>query len=415
MDGQTTLAVVRIVVALIGASVVAAFVARRFGIPDAIAFVVVGFLANFAFPALPLAITPELVLAVLLPGLVFEAAYRLHYEDLRRSYLSITFLAIPGVILSATIVAAVLVMTTGLRPELAFVVGAMVSATDPAAVVSTFSRLGAPRRLVAIVDAESLLNDGTGLAIFAIAVAAVAGGIGFLEGGTTFVLTIVVSTLIGVVVGAAAALAVVRLRDHQLQVSVSLLAAYGAYLLADGLHFSGVIASVLAGILLGNFGRRIGLRTSTERAMDEVWEFLAFVLTALIFLLVGIAIGPAGVLAAFGPVVWGTVAVLVARAVVIYGFFGGALRLLRGRRAAPNIPVAWLHLMFWAGLRGAVATAAALALPASFPERELLQRIAFGIVVSTLLIQGTTAGWVVRRTIGVSPATDDRHAKAAAT
>jgi CPA1 family monovalent cation:H+ antiporter len=116
-------------------------------------------------------VTPELVLVVLLPGLVFEAAYRLHWDDLRRSYGSIAFLAVPGVLLSAGIVAAGLALTTGLRPELAFVAGAIVSATDPAAVVATFTKLGAPRRLVAVVDAESLLNDGTGLAAFAIAVA----------------------------------------------------------------------------------------------------------------------------------------------------------------------------------------------------------------------------------------------------
>lgn len=399
VDGQTTLVLVRAAVALLAVAVAAALVARRIGLPDAVAFVAVGLLAPLVVPSLPFAVTPELVLAVLLPGLVFEAAYRLHYDDLRRSFGAITFLAIPGVLVSAAIVAVVLSLATGLRADLAFVVGAMVSATDPAAVVSTFAKLRAPRRLIAIVDAESLLNDGTGLVVFAISLQVVTAGVRAEEAVGTFVAAIVLSTAVGAAFGAAAAAAIVRLEDHVLQVALSVVAAYGAYLVAAAIGLSGVIATVIAGIVLGNYGRHIGLAPRTEVAMDEVWEFIAFALGGSIFLLVGVAIGPAGVVAALGPVVWGTLAVFGARAVVVYGLIGGAVRALRGRRRAPDLPLAWLHLLFWAGLRGAVATAAALSLPSAFPERELLLRITFGIVIATLVIQGTTAGWLLRRAL----------------
>ena len=375
--------------------------ARRLGPPGPIAFVVAGLALSAAAPQLQVVVTPELVLVVLLPGLVFEAAYRLHWEDLRRSYGSIAFLAVPGVLLSAAVVAVILSAAIGLAAGPAFVVGAIVSATDPAAVVATFAKLRAPRRLIAIVDAESLLNDGTALVAFAIAVAAVTRGVGPLEAAWLFGLTIAGSALIGALVGLGAALAIVRARGRLLPVMISLLAAYGTYLAAAAVGLSGVLASVLAGIVLGNYGRRVGLTEATERALDAVWEPLAAALTALIFLAVGIAIGRSGVWSALVPIAWGLLAVLLARALVVYGLIGGAVAVLGRGPVAPNLPVGWLHPLFWAGLRGGVATAAALSLPLDFPERELLQRITFGIVVVTLVVQGSTAGWIVRRVTAV--------------
>ncbi|HEY8730928.1 MAG TPA: cation:proton antiporter [Candidatus Limnocylindria bacterium] len=375
--------------------------ARRLGPPGPIAFVVAGLALSAAAPQLQVVVTPELVLVVLLPGLVFEAAYRLHWEDLRRSYGSIAFLAVPGVLLSAAVVAVILSAAIGLPAGPAFVVGAIVSATDPAAVVATFAKLRAPRRLIAIVDAESLLNDGTALVAFAIAVAAVTRGVGPLEAAWLFGLTIAGSALIGALAGLGAALAIVRARGRLLPVMISLLAAYGTYLAAAAVGLSGVLASVLAGIVLGNYGRRVGLTEATERALDAVWEPLAAALTALIFLAVGIAIGRSGVWSALVPIAWGLLAVLLARALVVYGLIGGAVAVLGRGPVAPNLPVGWLHPLFWAGLRGGVATAAALSLPLDFPERELLQRITFGIVVVTLVVQGSTAGWIVRRVTAV--------------
>ncbi len=372
-------------------------------LPGPVGFAAVGLVGSLILPQLSLTVTPDLVLVVLLPGLVFEAAYRLHWEDLRRSYGPIAFLAVPGVLVTAATVAAILWVGTGLRPELAFVVGAMVAATDPAAVVATFSRLQAPRRLVAIVDAESLLNDGTGLLVFAIAVRAVSGPIMPLDAVIGFFVTSVLSGFGGTLVGAAAALVTVRLRHHGSQVAVSLAAAYGSSLAAAALGLSPIIATVVAGAVLGNYGRRVGLGRTTEEAFDRVWERITQVLTVLIFVAVGLAVGPAGVLNAAAAVAWGVVGVLVARAIVVYVLMGGALAALPRRPTASNVPPLWLHLIFWAGLRGAVATAAALSLPLDFPQRDTLQRITFGVVVVTLVVQGSTAGWLLRKTgVGAS-------------
>jgi len=355
-----------------------------------------GFVAALIVPPLGPVVTPDLVLGVLLPGLVFEAAYRLRWEDLRLSSGSIAFLAVPGVLISGAIIAVVLAAATGLRLELAVVAGMMVSATDPAAVVATFTRLRAPRRLVAIVDAESLLNDGTALVAFMVAVAVVTRGVGLAEAVALFVVTIAGSSIVGVLIGLAAAASIARV-GGPVVVAISLVAAYGAYAVAAALGLSGVLASVLAGVVLGSYGRRIGLGERTERTLDAVWEPLTAGLTALIFFAVGLAIAWSDLASALGPIGWGVLGALLGRGFIVYGLVGGALVALRGRRMAPNVPDRWLHLIFWAGLRGAVATAAALSLPFDFPERDLLQRITFGVVVVTLLVQGSTAGWLVRR------------------
>lgn len=370
---------------------------RALRAPGPIVFVIAGAAVGILAPQLRIVVTPDLVLLVLLPGLVFEAAYRLHWEDLRRAYGWIGFLAVPGVLISAALIAVVLNAAIGLRADLAFVVGAMVSATDPAAVVATFTKLRAPRRLVAIVDAESLLNDGTGLVAFAIAVAAVTRGVALAEATWLFAMTVVASSVLGAASGLIAALLVVRVRGHVLPVAISLVAAYGTYVAAAELGLSGVLASVIAGIVLGNYGRHVGLAEHTEHALDRVWEPLAAVLSALIFLAVGLAVGRSTTLEALAPIAWGVLAALLARAVVVYVLLGAGSAALDRLRLVPGLPGRWLHPLFWAGLRGGVATAAALSLPLDFPERDLLQEIVFGIVVVTLLVQGSTAGWLVRR------------------
>jgi CPA1 family monovalent cation:H+ antiporter len=298
---------------------------------------------------------------------------------------------------SAAVVAAVLHFATGLRFELAFVVGAMVSATDPAAVIAVFGKLGITRRLATLVEGESLFNDGTGLVIFALALRAVQSTVTPSEGAVAFLATLLVSVLIGVASGLIASVIVSRVDDHLIELTITLVLAYGTYLVADAFHESGVIATVVAGLTLGNVGRRIGMSPNTQAAIDSVWEFLAFLLTALVFLLVGLAIQLEQLAEVIVPILWGVLGLLVGRALVIYVLFGGSMQLARALRLGESVPTTWLHVMFWSGLRGAVAVAMALSLPLDFPQRTLLQAITFGIVLFTLLVQGTTTELVVGR------------------
>jgi NhaP-type Na+/H+ or K+/H+ antiporter len=451
--GEATLALIRLFVVLVGVAALVTMVARRINLPYTVALVAVGMAASVAEP-LKVQITPQLVLVVLLPALIFEASYQTDFGKLRPSLAGVALLAGPGVFISAALIAAALALGAGLPLPQAFVVGAMLSATDPAAVIATFKRLRTPRRLATLIEAESVFNDGTGIVIFAIAVDLVSHPAGPLDVGLAFVSVAIVSTAIGAVAGFVASRVLPNVGDHLIEISLSVVLAYGTYLAADAVHQSGVIATAVAGIVLGNYGRRLGLSARTEEALDTVWEFVGFLATAFVFLLIGFAISASALLDAAVPIAWAVVAALVGRSIIVYGLLGawrlmsralarrrpagvglpglpdarlvagtGRLarlarlaRLVAGRRpeAFPSVergiprrrsgthndgelPMGWLHVIFWSGLRGAVSTALALSLPSDFPNRTQLQGITFGVVIFTLLVQATTAEVVVER------------------
>jgi CPA1 family monovalent cation:H+ antiporter len=397
MQSEPTFTAIEVFVALVAAAALIALLARRIAVPYTVALVFFGLAAALFAPPLDFTITEDLVLVVLLPGLIFEASYNLDLGELRRSFGGVTLLAVPGVLVTAIIVAGVLAVATGLPFELGFVIGAMVAATDPAAVISTFRRLRSPKRLATLVEGESLFNDGTALVVFALALRAVQAEVSIEEALGSFALTVAISVVIGGALGLAASRLVATVDDHLIELTISLATAYGAYLVADLLHESGIIATVVAGIVFGNYGRRIGMSERTQEALNTVWEFVAFLLTALVFLLVGLVITLPNLVSALGSIAWGVLAILLGRAVAVYLLLGGTSRVVSDR-VHPAIPLAWLHVMFWAGLRGAVAVAMALSLPVDFPQRELLQEVTFGIVLFTLMVQGTTTDLVIRRT-----------------
>ncbi|HEV7811135.1 MAG TPA: cation:proton antiporter [Candidatus Limnocylindrales bacterium] len=406
MTGIEPLLPLWLLVGLLAASVAVALVTSRWSLPPSVVLILVGLAVSFAGLAGDARLDPDLLLAIVLPGLVFEAAFRTDLGVFRPAAAGVLLLAIPGVVVVAAVVAVVLSATTPLSLGEGFVVGSMVAATDPAAVLSTFRHVRVPARLATTVEMESLINDGTGIVLFALALDLLAGG-GSVGGSVvTFVISVVGSAVIGGLIGWLASRLVGRVDDHVTELTITIVLAYGTYLIAASMGWSGVIATLAAASAFGwSAGERL-----TERArevIDDVWGLVAFLLTAGVFLLVGVSIPASSLASAAGPILAGIAAILLARAIVVYGLLGGASRAVArlSIRRAPScatgdapIPVAWLHVLFWAGLRGAVSVALALSLPHGLPNRELLQGITFGVVLFTLLVQGSTAAWLVRRT-----------------
>jgi CPA1 family monovalent cation:H+ antiporter len=407
---------VELLVAMLAALTCLAIVTQRMRLPLSVALVVLGLGVAVVAPT-HLTVSPDLVLFALLPGLVFEAAFRLHLEDLRRVAGRVVFLAIPGVAVVAAVTAVALHVGTGMPLEVGLVLGAILSATDPVAVVTAMRQAGAPRRLATLVEGESLVNDGTGVLLFAIAVANLEGGVDLGSALVAFVVALLGSVALGALVGFAATWLLSRLDDQLIELTLTVVVAYGTYLLADSIHLSetirlsGIIATVAAAVVLGSYGRAVGLSARASESVDVVWGLVSFILTALVFLLIGLTSSFSDLTTALGGIGVAVVGMFAGRALVVYGGLGAirqlAARTRAGRRPldsghrhtetqlAAGMPLGWLHVVFWSGLRGAVAFALALALPINVPQRALLQEITFGAVLFTLIVQGATARQVM--------------------
>ena len=240
--------------------------------------------------------------------------------------------------------AVVVHLGTGISLGSGLLVGAMVCATDPASIVATFRGVEAPARLRTLVEGESLLNDGTSLVVFVVALRIVTGGLGAADAAVFFVTTLTASVAIGGVLGFVCVQVLRTLDDHVLEATITIACAYGAAVIADGLGESGIVATAVAGLVVGTYGRRVALSVATQQALDEVWEVAAFILAAFIFMIVGAAIPLPRLVADAGPVAWGVLAVVLARLLAVYGLLGAGERVLarlgRGRAATARDAVA---------------------------------------------------------------------------
>jgi CPA1 family monovalent cation:H+ antiporter len=379
-----------IVIELLLVVTVVALVVRRFNIPYTVALVVVGLLLTLQSPA-NINLTPELILALFVPPLVFEAAFHINFQDLRRNLTSILVLAVPGVILTTLIVGGVLALGTGLGLASALVFGALISATDPVSVVAIFRTLGVPKRLSVLIEGESLFNDGTAIVVYNLALIVVlTGKFNLLTSLGDFLSVSGGGVVIGLVLGWLISLLIARVDDYLIETTLTTLLAFGSYLLAERLHFSGVLAVVAAGLICGNLGPR-GMSPTTRIVLFNFWEYVAFLANSLIFLLLGLQVNIPALLASWSFILWAILAVLAARAVVVYG-----LGWIVNKFADP-IPKRWLHVLNWGGLRGAIALALVLSLPPNFANRDQFRLMAFGVVLFTLLVQSTTMRPLIRR------------------
>ncbi len=381
---EMTIVVILLVVSLV------AILVRRIRMPYTVALVLAG-LALTLQHQWRLTMTPELVLALFLPPLVFEAAFHLQFKDLRENAASILTLAVVGVLLSAGIVGVVLVGAQVLPLPVALLFGALISATDPVSVTATFKALGVPRSLSALLEGESLLNDGTAIVLFQIALLLVVEGtLDPITGLVDFLRIAGGGLLIGLLLGYIVSLILARIDDYLIETTLTTVLAYGTYLVAEHFHVSGVLAVVMAGLINGNIGPK-AMSPTSRIVIFNFWEYVAFLANSFVFLLIGMNIQMGELLNNLNAIIIAIFAVLSARAVAVYGLSA----LLRSYRRHP--PASYQHVLFWGGLRGAVSLALALSLVEQhfLYERQILA-MTFGVVLFTLLIQGTTIPLVLR-------------------
>jgi CPA1 family monovalent cation:H+ antiporter len=424
MSGEILVASVIATVTLLLIAAIAAIIMKKVNFPYTIGLVIVGItLAALAhnFKALDfldhVRLTPEMILYILLPTLIFEASVNIDTRLLMKNIMPVLILAAPGLVISTAIVGLAVMVSTPLGLGAAMLFGALISATDPVAVIALFKTLGAPKRLTMLVDGESLFNDATAIVMFNIVLGMIISGAtlslnSLFSGSLNFIFVFAGGLLAGALVG----FIMVRIinlagNDPLIEVAISTVIAYTAFIVAD--HFlkvSGVMSVMGAGIVFSWYGTT-RFTPEVKEYLKQFWEFAAFIANSFIFLLLGFTekfliegifdINHVGLLKYVG---FAILAVLIARLVVVFGL----VPLIGKIPKEEKINWKYQAVIFWGGLRGAVPMALVLSLPYDFggtlkidglnlTVRQLIIEITLGVVLFTLLIQGTSMSWVMRK------------------
>jgi len=375
-----------------------AIAARWWRIPYTVALVIAGLVLGLVHAFHAPVLNKELLFSVFLPGLVFEAALHIDFTEFWRNRLTIVSLAVPGVVaataltaLILTPVAAASTSASGFTWHEALVFGALISATDPIAVVAMFKTLGAPRRLTVLLDGESLLNDGTAIVFFTLSLA-LATGVHVTAGSLAldFIKIVGGGLLIGLAIGLAASHIIRQVDDAMIEITLTTIAAYGSFVAAEQFQLSGVIATVAAGMLCGNYAARTGMSPSTRVAAQTFWEYMAFALNSMVFLLIGFEVNLHALLLSWKAILVAYATVTIGRAAVTFAV-SAMLTTTRER-----IPMSWSMALTWGGLRGGLPMVLVLSLPVDFPYRELLISMTFGVVILSILGHGLTISPLLR-------------------
>lgn len=369
-------------------------IARALRVPYTVGLVVAGAVAGALVARPVFALTPELVLFVFLPALLFAGAFTLPLRELRAAWLPIALFATVGIFIGIAVAWSMLTLGAGVPVRAALVFGAIVAATDPVAVLAVVRALCADQRLATIFEGESLFNDATAVTALRVLLGGVAGGavlpaVGF--GAVSFVVALAGGVLVGAAIGFVATLLVRQLDDYLLEATATTLTAYGSYAAAEALHASGIVAVICAALAMSGIGTRAGAFTEDRRGVNQYWQFVAFVANSALFLLLGLSTDWRALGAVWPAVAWGVAAMFVGRALAIYGL--SALAALLGS----PLPAAWQHGLAAGGLRGALSVALALGLPDDLPEKPLVVPMVFFCVLFTLVVQGLALGPVLAR------------------
>jgi CPA1 family monovalent cation:H+ antiporter len=386
-QGSNIILLIEIAIALLLISSLVGIITERLRLPYTAGLVVIGLILAL-IGRREINVSPELFLGILVPPLIFEAAFQVKAEDLFKDLAPILSLAIPGVLLTTFLVGGVLYWGTDFSLTTALLFGSLIAATDPVAVVALFRSLGVPHRLQLLLEGESLLNDGTAIVVFNLMVTiAVTGYFNLGESILDFIVVSGGGLIVGIVLGLLISLVISIIDNSLIETTLTTVLAFGSYVLAEQVHVSGVLAVVAAGIVSGNLGPR-RMTPTTRILVFNFWEYAAFLANSFIFLLIGLQIELSIIFTEWNAILWAILAVLVARAASIYGLSW----------IGPGIPTRYKHVLYWGGLRGAISLALALSLPTVLGEQvTIIQAMAFGVVLFTLLVQGVTMKPLIAR------------------
>ena len=393
--------VVTTTVGLLVVATIVALIARRLAFPYTVGLVVTGIGLALTSNGMGVVLTHEFIFDVILPPLLFEAAINLHWKELRRDALPILTLALIGTVISTGVVATgmVFVLSWPVAPALLF--GVLIAATDPVAVIAMFKDNGIAGRLRLLVESESLFNDGVAAVLFSLVLAGMqtidGRDITTTEAARMLLLTVGGGIFVGIATAGAAVAIAGRTSDHLIESTLTTIAAYGSFLLAEHLHFSGVLATVAAGLLTGNLavlreGENSRISAKGREFVLALWEYIAFIANSLVFLLIGLTLAgtPFKQLGSIALVIL-IALVLLGRALTVYPL---CLLFVRSRWA---IPLSAQHVLWWGGLRGALGLALSLSLPPSLPFRSEILIATFSVVAFSVILQGLTMPPLLRR------------------
>ncbi|HEY5048014.1 MAG TPA: sodium:proton antiporter [Rhizomicrobium sp.] len=369
-----------------------AIVTRRVGFPYAVGLVIAGIGLNLAGYRSGIELTRDLIFTLFLPPLVFEAALHLRWNQFCREAPLVLNLAFVGTIVSAAVVAGGMHWLIGWGWQAALLFGSLIAATDPVSVIAMMKEQRAEQRLRFIMEAESLVNDGAAAVLFSLCVAVISGAnVTPGEMALTLILTVFGGILCGVVIAAAMLLLAGRSDDHLVELTLTVVAAYGSFTVAEQFKVSSVLATLAAGMVVGNWGRPRSFSERGGEAVTRFWDFAAFLANSVIFLLIGGREAKLPFAAYVLPALVGTALALAGRAASIYPLSAIYSRTKLAMTGMTR------HILFWGGLRGALALALALAAPSSLPEHDALVGVAFAVVAFSIFIQGLTVPRLLRR------------------